>query len=162
MTRAELGTRSVRRNLLTADLLHRIAFIEKAGTGIRRMREDARRNRCSEPQFTANGFFTATFWPMRKKAGATEQVTEQVGTKLALSQHQVEILRNCLKEQPLLKLMMVVGRSDRSKFRNQVLNPLMEAGLIEMTIPGKPRSSKQRYRTTDLGLTVLSQRRGGK
>jgi hypothetical protein len=38
----------------------------------------------------------------------------------------------------------------------------MEAGLIEMTIPGKPRSSKQRYRTTDLGLTVLSQRRGGK
>jgi ATP-dependent DNA helicase RecG len=27
----------------------------------------------------------------------------------------------------------------------------MEAGLVEMTIPDKPRSSKQRYRLTDLG-----------
>jgi len=30
------------------------------------------------------------------------------------------------------------------------------ASYMEMTIPGKPRSSKQRYRTTDLGLKVLS------
>lgn len=30
----ELGTRSVRRNPLVADLLHHIGFIEKAGTGI--------------------------------------------------------------------------------------------------------------------------------
>jgi ATP-dependent DNA helicase RecG len=27
----------------------------------------------------------------------------------------------------------------------------MEAGLLEMTIPEKPKSSKQRYRLTDLG-----------
>jgi ATP-dependent DNA helicase RecG len=27
----------------------------------------------------------------------------------------------------------------------------MEAGLVEMTIPDKPRSSKQRFRRTDLG-----------
>lgn len=84
---------------------------EKARTGIRRMREDAKRHGCPEPQFKADGFFTATSWPTREKAGATQQVTEQVGTKLALSQHQVEVLRNCLKEQPLLKLMAVVGRS---------------------------------------------------
>jgi len=46
-------------------------------------------------------------------------------------------------------LMAVTGRSDRTKFRDQVLMPLLEAGLIEMTIPDKPRSSKQRYRLTD-------------
>jgi ATP-dependent DNA helicase RecG len=37
----------------------------------------------------------------------------------------------------------------------------MEAGLIEMTIPGKPRSSKQRYRTTAQGLKALDQRKRG-
>ena len=63
LTPAELGTRSVRRNPLIADLLHRIAFIEKAGTGIRRMREDAKKNRSPQPTFRANGFFTATFRP---------------------------------------------------------------------------------------------------
>ncbi len=41
---------------LIADLLHRIAFIEKAGTGIRRMQAEARRNQCPAPKFIANRF----------------------------------------------------------------------------------------------------------
>ena len=36
-----------------------------------------------------------------------------------------------------------------------MLNPLLNAGLAEMTIPDKPRSSKQRYRLTDKGRQVL-------
>jgi len=60
---ADLGTMSIRRNLLVADLLHRIGYIEKAGTGIRRMREDAERHGCPEPQFKGTGFFTAVFRP---------------------------------------------------------------------------------------------------
>jgi predicted HTH transcriptional regulator len=81
----------------------------------------------------------------------------QVGTKLAPSQHQVEILHKCLKERALLELMVVAGRSDRTKFRHQVLNPLLEEGLIEMTIPDKPRSSKQKYRLTHRGRQYLEQ-----
>jgi ATP-dependent DNA helicase RecG len=41
--------------------------------------------------------------------------------------------------------------SDRTKFRNHVLTPLLDAGLIEMTIPDKPRSSLQKYRLTEKG-----------
>lgn len=63
LSREELGTRSVRRNPLIADLLHRNALIEKAGTAIRRMIEDARKHKCPEPKFTMNGFFTAIFLP---------------------------------------------------------------------------------------------------
>ena len=47
------------------------------------------------------------------------------------------------------------GRSDRTKFRHQVLDPLIAAGLLEMTIPDKPRSSKQRYRLTERGRQYL-------
>jgi ATP-dependent DNA helicase RecG len=51
--------------------------------------------------------------------------------------------------------MTIAGRADRTKFRDQVLNPLLEEGLVELTVPDKPRSSKQRYRLTDKGRQVL-------
>jgi ATP-dependent DNA helicase RecG len=53
--------------------------------------------------------------------------------------------------------MALLERSNRTKFRDQVLNPLLEGGLVEMTIPDKPRSSKQRYRLTDKGKQVLEE-----
>ena len=53
--------------------------------------------------------------------------------------------------------LQLCGRSDRTKFRDQVVRPLLETGLLEMTIPSKPRSSRQRYRTTEAGKKVLSE-----
>ncbi len=45
-------------------------------------------------------------------------------------------------------------------FRLVYLRPALSAGLIEMTIPGKPRSSKQRYRTAEAGLAMLHRHAG--
>ena len=36
-------------------------------------------------------------------------------------------------------------------FRNAYLKPALAVGVIEMTLPDKPRSSNQRYRLTTLG-----------
>ena len=63
MTLADLGRKSIRRNALIADLLHHIEFIEKVGTGIRRIRDEVREQGCPEPEFETNGFFTAIFRP---------------------------------------------------------------------------------------------------
>ena len=105
-----------------------------------------------EPQFTANGFFTAIFWPMREKVGVTEQVTAQVE---AVLQAAAQATRS--REE----LQVASGIKHREHFRKAYLEPLLGTGWLAMTIPDKPRSPKQRYRTTDLGLTVLSQRRRG-
>ena len=43
----------------------------------------------------------------------------------------------------------------QANFRDRYLQPALEAGLIEMTIPDKPRSSKQRYRLTEKGRRSL-------
>ena len=58
---------------------------------------------------------------------------------------------------PIGDLMEIIGRTDRTKFRNQVLKPLLEGGFLQMTIPEKPTSSKQRYQTTEQGRIVLEQ-----
>ena len=80
---------------------------------------------------------------------------ESSGTKSALSQHQVEILRQCQTETAIGELMAIAERRDRTKFRNQILKPLLEAGLVEMTLPNKPNSRLQKYRITPAGRSHL-------
>ena len=48
-----------------------------------------------------------------------------------------------------------IGLSHRPTFLYNYLQPSLAAGFIEMTIPDKPRSSKQRYRLTSKGRQVL-------
>ena len=89
MTVADLGHMTVRRNPLVADLLHRIDFIEKAGTGIRRIRDGTKAVDCPEPVFDAGNFVTVTFRPnpeVRQAAGGelgrTPQVTPEVAPQV--------------------------------------------------------------------------------
>ncbi|MBW2690736.1 MAG: hypothetical protein JRC99_12495 [Deltaproteobacteria bacterium] len=113
-----------------------------------------------QPEFRIDSdFFILTIW--RKVFAAAEVQPEQepesrpsrhqVGTKLALSRHQVKILHKCLIDTEITELMEIAGRTDCTKFRNQVLNPFIVAGLLGMTVPDKPRSSKQKYRVTEEG-----------
>ncbi|MFK4028017.1 Fic family protein [Stutzerimonas balearica] len=63
-------------------------------------------------------------------------------------------MRRMTGEHATPELMAFTGRSNRSKFREQVLNPLLALGLVETTIPDKPTSSKQRYRLTAAGRAL--------
>ena len=49
------------------------------------------------------------------------------------------------------ELMEQLGLKDRKHFREKYLLPALEAGVIEMTIPEKPQSSKQKYRVLRKG-----------
>jgi ATP-dependent DNA helicase RecG len=80
---------------------------------------------------------------------------DQIGTKSGLSQDQVRILQRCSDACGITDLMAVTGRSNRTKFRNQVLKPLLSSELIEMTVPDKPSSSKQKYRLTEKEQAAL-------
>lgn len=76
-----------------------------------------------------------------------------------LSRDQVELLVQCRQEQTLTELMIGCGRSNRTKFSASLIKPLLAAGLLELTIPSKPRSRLQRYRTTGAGKQVIGRDR---
>ena len=52
--------------------------------------------------------------------------------------------------------MTMLKRTNRTKFRDQVLKPLLDSAFIEMTLPDKPTSSLQKYRITPMGKIVLA------
>jgi ATP-dependent DNA helicase RecG len=112
----------------------------------------------AEPTFIeASGAVTVTF-KAEVVGGARDLVPggHQVGTKSALSLYQVQVLELAGVPRALAELMVPSGRTDRTKFRDQVVAPLLDAGLLEMTIPDKPRSSKQQYRITEAGRAALA------
>ena len=155
VTLADLGRKSVRRNALVSDLLHHIDFVEKAGTGIRRIRDEASAQDCPEPQFEANSFVTVTFRPNPEvRAEAEERPMDRVAGGVA---GEVRLLRVMSGEMTRQRLQEVLGLKHEDHFRKAYLIPALRSGLIEMTIPDKPRSSKQRYRLTPAGHEFLKQ-----
>lgn len=49
-------------------------------------------------------------------------------------------------EYSLAELMQPLGLSHRATFQKNYLNPAIDVGVIERTIPDKPKSPKQRYK----------------
>jgi ATP-dependent DNA helicase RecG len=81
---------------------------------------------------------------------------DQVGTKSVLSWHQVEILLSFAETaRSITALMELLEWKNRTKFRAKYITPLLELEILQMTIPGKPNSSKQQYYLTAKGKRLF-------
>ena len=72
-----------------------------------------------------------------------------IGTKEGLSWDHLKILKNCKNESSANELMVILNRTNKSKFKNVIINPLIENGFFELTNPDKPKSPTQKYRRTN-------------
>ena len=72
-----------------------------------------------------------------------------LGTKKGLSIDHLKILKNCNNESSAIELMEILNRTNKSKFKNTIINPLVENGFFELTNPDKPKSPTQKYRLTN-------------
>jgi predicted HTH transcriptional regulator len=80
----------------------------------------------------ATGFDNAT-------GQATEQATEQAE----------KLLIYCKKPRSREEMQNFLGLKHREHFRAEILKPLLEEGLLELTLPEKPKSPKQKYVAVD-------------
>ena len=71
------------------------------------------------------------------------------------SKQMIGILDFCREPRQVGEIRQKFGYSDRTYFRNNHIQPLLDDGMLEMTIPDKPTSSQQKYRTTAKGLRLL-------
>ncbi len=66
-----------------------------------------------------------------------------------ISSDQVKILKNCMQENSAAELIKILKRTNKTKFKQDILDPLIEYGFFELTVPEKPKSPKQKYRLTE-------------
>ena len=177
MLAADLGKKSVPRNPLLFGMLYRMDAVEHIGSGIKRIRDICKAYGVAPPNVLAEeNWVTVTFFrnqPERsaeqgKEQAHVEAYENQTGTKSEPSTPQAP--RKYPASTPQVRAILAVaspgevtreqlqiatGMKDREHFRKEYLNVLLNCGLLDMTIPDKPRSSRQRYRLTAKGREFL-------
>ncbi len=131
---------------------------DELGSGMRKMMKYGKLYGGADPRLIEGDMFRMIVSaPEFGASGAphVREVEDQVGTKSGPSRDQVDVLGLCLTERSMKELLEHFGRNNRTKLRERLLTPLLMSGLIEMTIPEKPTSSKQRYRITESGRKAL-------
>jgi ATP-dependent DNA helicase RecG len=156
---------SVPRNPLIAEPLYLAKYIERMGTGTREMISRCKAAGLPAPVFSVSDGFKVMI--RRRPGRALEAVspgkkpggTPQVPRKYPASTPQVVavLAAASVAERSREELQAAAKLADREHFRLDYLEPLLQAGLLERTIPDKPRSSRQRYRITAEGREYLTQ-----
>lgn len=78
-----------------------------------------------------------------------------VGTQLVPNIENLDkLIVFCTEACSFGEMLAFMGLTDRTKFRRKYIHPLLEAGILEQTIPNKPNHPKQKYRLTAKGITL--------
>jgi len=142
---------SRRRNPVIADIFNRLKYMERRGSGFKKILSDYR----GQPQFDETlepEFYSDNdcFWLILKNLnfnGTPRSDELQHSTVEANIDLDLYIrLKGFLSEpRSRAELQEFCNIGSRHYFRTKILSPLVDAKIIKLTIPEKPTSSKQRY-----------------
>ena len=147
--------RSVRRNPVIADLFHRMKYMERRGSGLKKIISETEKLPGYTEQLKPEFFSNATDFRVVLKnvnynlVPSTHQDNHQVTHQ---DNHQVtipeQILSFCTLPRSKKEIAEFCGYRDLRNFTLHYINPLLETGQLVMTIPEKPKSRNQRYVTS--------------
>jgi ATP-dependent DNA helicase RecG len=143
---------STRRNPIIAEIFHRLDYVERRGSGLKKIRlETSYLHGYTEeyaPKFKSTPTsFRVIFMNMNYNMNsASEQVGEQVSEQDDLHKDRMnKVLLFCETAKTRNEIQDFIGISSRRFFAENILKPLLDAGELQMTLPDKPNSSNQKY-----------------
>ena len=134
---------SIPRNKELIRIFKDLDLVEQLGSGVPRILD-------AYPQESFE--FSENF--LRLVLPATEQVTEQVTEEVTeqVTEQVKSLIAIMDKAYSRADLMQKLNLTHREYFRAEYIQKALEQDIIELTIPDKPKSSKQKYRLTQKGL----------
>lgn len=144
------------KNPVIAAFFRQIGRADELGSGMRRMMRYGKAYGGADPQMIEDDIFRIIVkvpeFGATGKEPATPEVTPEVLKMLSIMTG--EMTRGEIQDK--------LGLKDEKHFRESYQQVAVKLGFIEMTIPDKPRSSKQKYRLTEKGRQVLKEIEGGR
>ena len=168
---------SNRRNPVLADVMAQLDYMEKRGSGLKRICNETKKLESysdeRKPTFkSTSSQFMTIIYSMEYDRGQLENKVEanekQPFTKHSLSNHQVvtklslsipmvyDLLRKMVNPMSAKEMRQFCGQKDSSYFRANIINPLIAGGLVSMTQPNSPKSPTQKYYLNDFGKALLN------
>lgn len=142
---------STRRNPVIADLFHRMKYMERRGSGLKKIIDESRKlpgyTKELKPEFISTpADFRVVLknvnYHLEGKKQAPPQVTPQVTPQVELRE---KILFYCEIPRSKREIAAFCGLKDLKHLNDRYLRPLLIDGKLEMTIPKKPKSRNQKY-----------------
>lgn len=142
------------RNRRIGEFLKELDLTEGRSTGVPKIFKAMARNGSPAPLFETDDDRRAFLIrlparPLALAPEATGEVTEEVTGEVA------RLLLVMADEMTRKQIQDILSLKHEEHFRAAYLLPALACGMLEMTLPDKPRSSKQRYRLTIKGKQWL-------
>ena len=144
---------SARRNPVIADLFHRMRYMERRGSGLKKILEATSQlhgyTEELKPQFLSTDTdFVVILKNVNYNLGAcdqvTDQVSDQVSDQVADQDIAARILQFCTVPRSKKEICLHLGYSNLTHFTKKFLSPLIERGALLPT-EKKPSSRNQKY-----------------
>lgn len=154
------------KNPKIAKIFREIGLADELGSGVRNITNYSEIYSGSEPIFEEGDIFKATV-PLVKvlsemqdkdvnKMSVKEFNAALIGKKAqdeaqdkaqdkAQDEITMKIIEFCKQERNIFEIMNYIGHKNRTRFRRDYIKPLVEKGILKMTIPDKPTSKNQKY-----------------
>lgn len=147
------------RNRRIGEFLKELELTEGRCTGIPKIRAAMERNGSPPPRFSTDEGRTyfAVELPVHSQLPGVVQDGVQEGVQDELAETEMRILQ-ALSNQPkkTAEIASELGYSTRTRNVRSAMGRLIDAGLMELTIPDKPQSKNQKMRITTKGRAWLN------
>jgi ATP-dependent DNA helicase RecG len=157
------------RNRRIGEFLKELEFTEGRSTGIPKIIDTMQANGSPPAEFDFDKDHSYFMVRLPVHPAALEVADSEAGEFAEVDTLQVNgqvtgqvqrLLAVCNGVLSRAELQEKLGLRHRDNFIEAYLQPALYARLLEMTIPDKPRSSKQKYRLTEQGHAVLTSLKG--
>lgn len=157
---------SDRRNPILADVMAQLDYMEKRGSGLKRICNETRSlesyKEDRKPKFkSSSSHFITTIYSMEyepavtKHSSSRDQVSTSNSTSNSTSEKILRLVRVVKEEMSVKEIMAELDMSSRPMFLENYLTPAIKASLVKMTQPDSPNSPTQRYVLTEEGRKLL-------